>query len=77
MNKIQPGPAPDDQPLDASVTPPEIKTPVIDTRDVSRKGVRLPPPLDGDDLRDFAKEDEDALVALEQIEKALRGQLPG
>jgi hypothetical protein len=87
MNKIQPGPTPDDQPLDASVEPPEINTPVIDMQDlahkpgpqtrVSNKGVRIPPPLDSDDLRDFAQEDEDALVALEQIEKALRGQLPG
>jgi hypothetical protein len=87
MNTMKPGPAPDDQPLDASVEPPEIKTPEIDMQDlahkpgpqtrVSNKGVRIPPPLDSDDLRDFAKEDEDALVALEQIEKALRGQLPG
>jgi hypothetical protein len=87
MSTIKPGPTPDDAPLDASVAPPEIKTPVIDIQDVehkpgprtrvSNKGVRIPPPLDSDHLRDFAKEDEDALVALEQIEKALRGQLPG
>jgi hypothetical protein len=86
MNTMKPGPAPNDQPLEASVEPPEIKTPEIDLQDLahkpaqtraSSKGMRIPPPLDSDDLRDFAKEDEDALVALEQIEKALRGQLPG
>ena len=55
-----------------------ITTPVIDmgpgTR-VSNKGVRVEPRMDGGELRDFAREDEDALVALEQIEKASRGQL--
>jgi hypothetical protein len=44
---------------------------------VSNKGVKVIPKLDSTDDRDFAKEDEDALLALEQIEKSLRGQLPG
>jgi len=69
------------------VDPPQMNTPVIEMQDVehqpssatrvSNKGVKITPRLDDADLRDFAKEDEDALVALEQLEKALRGQLPG
>jgi hypothetical protein len=69
------------------IDPPQMNTPVIElqedehapaagTRAPSR-GAKIMPRLDDTDLRDFAKEDEDALVALEQIEKALRGQLPG
>ena len=86
MNTIKPGPAPDDTPLDAAVDAPDIRTPVIDIQDVvhapsptrlSSKGVRRPPPLDSGDLRDFAKEDEDAIQALEKIEQAMRGQLHG
>ena len=59
---------------------PEIETPVIQTQDleyhpepqarVSNKGVKITPRMD-------AQDDEDAIVALEQIEKALRGHLPG
>jgi hypothetical protein len=69
------------------VDPPQMNTPVIEMQDVEHqpssatrvpnKGVKITPRLDDADLRDFAKEDEDALVALEQLEKALRGQLPG
>jgi hypothetical protein len=69
------------------VEPPQIDTPVVDIQDlehnagpdtrVSNKGVRIEPRLDDIDVRDLEKEDEDAMVALEQIEKSLRGQLPG
>ena len=69
------------------VDPPQMTTPVIELQDVERqpsprlrapnRGVRIMPRLDDTDLRDFAKEDEEALVALEKIEKAMRGQLPG
>ena len=40
---------------------------------MSNKGVRIEPKIDSTDVRDFAKEDEDALVALEQFEKSLGG----
>lgn len=69
------------------VEPLQINTPVIDIQDlehnvgantrVSNKGVRVEPRMDSDDQRDLEKEDEDALLALEQIEKSLSGQLPG
>jgi hypothetical protein len=85
--KPQPDPVPSDDPPPHPAEPLQITTPVIDIQDlernptpdtrVSNKGVRVIPRMDGEDHRDFAKEDEDALVALEQIEKSLRGQLPG
>jgi hypothetical protein len=66
---------------------PKLETPVIQMQDlahqprsetrVNNKGVKITPPLDSGDERDFAREDEDAIRALEQIEKSLRGQLPG
>jgi hypothetical protein len=69
------------------VDPPQMSTPVIDLQDAEHqasprlrapnRGVKITPRLDDTDLRDFAREDEEALVALEKIEKALRGQLPG
>jgi hypothetical protein len=74
-------------PLPEVVDPPQMNTPVIELQDdrhapttgarAPGRGAKITPRLDDTDLRDFAKEDEDALVALEQIEKALRGQLPG
>lgn len=70
--------------------PPHIETPVIQTQDleydtapetrVSNKGLKVTPTMDPsptENQREFAGEDEDALVALEQIEKSLRGQMPG
>jgi hypothetical protein len=76
-------PAPDLGPVEAL----QITTPVIDIQDlehqanvdtrVSNKGVRVEPRIDSDDERDLAKDEEDALLALEQIEKSLNGQLPG
>ena len=69
------------------VDPPQMSTPVIELQDVEHqssprprapnRGVKITPRLDDRDLRDFAREDEEALVALEKIEKAMRGQLPG
>ena len=69
------------------VEPPQIDTPVVDIQDleynagpdtrVSNKGVRIEPRLDDTDMRDLETDDEDAMVALEQIEKSMRGQLPG
>jgi len=67
----QPDPVPPDPPPPHPAEPLQITTPVIRLQD------RIEPTLSSDDLRDFAHEDEDALVALEELEKALRGQLPG
>jgi hypothetical protein len=85
--KPQPDPVPADDPPPHPAEPLQIDTPVIDIQDlehkpggetrVSNKGVKIVPRMDSAEERDFAKEDEDALVALEQIEKSLRGQLPG
>jgi pyruvate/2-oxoacid:ferredoxin oxidoreductase alpha subunit len=85
--KPQPDPVPTDDPPPHPAEPLQIDTPVIHMQDlehqpaavprVSNKGVKVIPKLDSTDDRDFAKEDEDALLALEQIEKSLRGQLPG
>ncbi len=69
------------------VEPLQITTPVIDIQDlehhasvdtrVSNKGVRIEPRMDGADDRDLVKADEDALRALEQIEKLISGELHG
>jgi len=85
--KPQPDPVPSDDPPPHPAEPLQIDTPVIDMQDlehkpgldtrVSNKGVKIVPRMDSTDERDLAKEDEDALLALEQIEKSLRGQLPG
>jgi hypothetical protein len=85
--KPQPDPVPIDDPPPHPAEPLQIDTPIIDMQDlehkpgsdtrVSNKGVRIEPRMDSDDFRDLAKEDEEALVALEQIEKSIAGQLPG
>lgn len=85
--KPQPDPVPVDDPPPHPAEPLQITTPVIDIQDlehkagpdtrVSNKGVRVEPRMDSSELRDFAREDEDAMLALEQIEKSIRGQLPG
>jgi hypothetical protein len=82
-----PDPVPADDPPPHPAEPLQIDTPVIQMQDlehqpragtrVSNKGVKVVPRMDSSEDRDFAQEDEDALVALEQIEKSLRGQLPG
>jgi hypothetical protein len=88
MNIRQPDLTPEDDALALPAEPPQINTPVIDVQavehhppepgtHVTKKGAKITPLLDSEDTRDFAQEDEDALVALEQIEKSLRGQLPG
>ena len=89
--KPQPDPVPSDEPPPHPAEPLQITTPVIDIQDlehraapdtrVSNRGVRVEPRveprMDSNDSRDLARDDEDALIALEQIEKAIRGQLPG
>ncbi len=75
------------QQLDPASESLQIDTPVIDIQDlehnpgpdtrVPNKGVKIEPRMDGVDERDFVKEDEAALEALAQLEKSLRGQLPG
>lgn len=85
--KPQPDPVPIDDPPPHPAEPLQIYTPVIDMQDlehqpgpgtrVSNRGVKIMPTMDSGETHDFAKEDEDALLALEQIEKSLRGQLPG
>jgi hypothetical protein len=85
--KPQPDPVPIDDPPPHPAEPLQITTPVIDIQDleykpgpdtrVSNKGVRIEPRMDRDDARDIAREDEDAMRALEQLEKSLAGQLPG
>ena len=64
-----------------------IETPVIDIQDlehkpgphtrVPNKGVKIEPKIDTLDERDFEKEDEAALEALEEFEKQLKQQPPG
>jgi hypothetical protein len=66
---------------------PKIETPVIDIQDleynaspathVNSKGVKITPRLDDGDKRDFAREDEAAIEALEEFEKQVRKQIPG
>ena len=83
----QPDPVPEDEPPPHPAEPLQINTPVIDMQDlehdpqpqsrVSNKGVRIEPKMDSADMSDFAKEDEDVLIALEALEKSLRGALPG
>lgn len=85
--KPQPDPVPADDPPPHPAEPLQITTPVIDIQDlehkpsrdtrVSNKGVRIEPRLDSEDVHDLAREDEDAMRALEQLEKSLAGQLPG
>jgi hypothetical protein len=87
VEKTQPDPVPADDPPPHPAEPLQINTPVINMQDlernpgpatrVSNKGMRVEPRMVSGELHDIAREDEDALVALEQIEKAIRGQLPG
>jgi hypothetical protein len=85
--KPQPDPVPEDEPPPHPAEPLQIDTPVIYIQDlehnagpatrVSNKGVKIEPRMDSDDTHDQAQEDEQALLALEQLEKALHGQMPG
>ena len=73
------------QPIDERE--PHIETPVIQMQDlehnptpqsrVPNAGVKVEPKIDADDLRDFAREDEEALKALEELEKQIKRQAPG
>jgi hypothetical protein len=84
--KPQPDRVPDDESPPHPAEPLQIDTPVIDMQDlehkagpdtrVSNKGVRVEPTIDSADLRDFAKEDDAALDAIEKLEKSLSRQLP-
>jgi hypothetical protein len=68
--------------LDLPFQLPQVSTPIIQMQDIehlpametrlSNKGTRIMPTLDSGERRDFAKEDEDALAALEQIERSMR-----
>ena len=82
-----PEPLPADEARALPVNPPKLETPVIQSQDlehqprpetrVSNKGVKITPPLDDQDPRDFAREDEEALKAMEELEQQYRGQVPG
>jgi hypothetical protein len=64
-----------------------IETPIIDIQDlehkdgprtrVSNKGVKIEPSMDSTDEINLGNTDEDMLDALEELEKSMRGQLPG
>ena len=86
--KPQPDPVPTDEPPPPHpIEPLQIDTPVIDMQDlehkpgpatrVSNKGVRIEPKIDDDDARDLAREDREALEAIENFERSLRSQPPG
>ena len=78
---------PEDESRALPVDPPKLETPVIQSQDlehqarsatrVSNKGVKITPQLDDKEQRDFAKEDEEALKAIEELERQYRKQLPG
>jgi hypothetical protein len=77
---------PEDESRALPASTPTLETPVIQSQDlehrsepgtrVSNKGVKITPPLDEDDRRDFVREDEEALRAMEELEKQYRRQLP-
>ena len=69
--KPQPDPVPSDEPPPHPAEALQITTPVIQLHG------RIEPTIDGDELREFAREDEHAHFAIEEFEKLLRGQLPG
>ena len=71
----QPDPVPEDEPPPHPAEPLQIDTPVIDMQDLGH--VRIEPKMDSADMSDLGKEGEDVLIALEQLEKSLRGSLPG
>lgn len=91
MNTESPTPQIDHVPEDESrslpVQTPKIETPVIQSQDlehqpridnrVNNKGVKITPRLDEQDVRDFEKEDEEALKAIEELERQYRDQAPG
>jgi hypothetical protein len=78
---------PEDESRALPMEPPRLETPIIQSQDlehqprpesrVSNKGVRVTPHLSSDDRRDFDQEDEEALKAMEEIERQYRDQPPG
>lgn len=78
---------PEDESRALPLNPPKLETPIIQSQDLehqpradtrtSNKGVRVTPPLDDHDHRDFAREDEDAVKAIEELEREYRKQIPG
>ena len=76
--------------LDGDLPPlelPQIDMPLIDMQDlehkpsaetrVNSKGVKVEPRIDSTDERDFAREDQAAIEALEELERSIRRQAPG
>jgi hypothetical protein len=75
--KPQPDPVPAEDPPPHPAEPLQITTPVIQLQaPAPARHEKLEPTIDGD-LREFAREDEDALIAIEDFEKMLRHQAPG
>jgi hypothetical protein len=78
---------PEDESRALPIEAPKVETPIIQSQDVehqpapgtrvSNKGVKVTPHVDEADTRDFAREDEEALRAMEELEKQYREQLPG
>ena len=68
--KPQPDPVPSDDPPPHPAEPLQITTPLIHLK-------RIEPKFDSEDQRDFVREEEAALIALEEFEKSLRVQPPG
>lgn len=81
LEKPQPDPVPVEEPPPHPAEPLQITTPVIELQSLApgrhARGAKIEPTFDSDDLRDFALEDENALVAIEEFEKMLREQPPG
>jgi hypothetical protein len=81
----KPDAPPGDEPPPHPAEPLETETPEIDIQDlehkpephtrVSNKGVKVEPRFSAQDERDFAREHEAAIAALEEFEKQLK-QLP-
>lgn len=78
---------PEDESHALPVNPPKLETPVIQSQDIehqprpetrtSTKGIKVTPHLDDSDHRDFAKEDEEAVNAIEELERQYRKKIPG
>ena len=83
----KPDTPPGDEPPPHPAEPLEIETPEIDIQDlehkpepltrVPNKGVKIEPRFSDQDERDFAREHEAALEALEEIERQMKQQPPG
>ena len=78
----KPDTPPGDEPPPHPAEPLEIETPEIDIQDlehkpgprtrVSNKGVKIEPKFSEQDERDFEREHEAAIEALEEVEKQLK-----